>query len=314
VWVEVQIRSKRMDKIAEYGPAAHWSYKDGQQKTSLEKWLGEIRDVLENDRLALGDILESMKPEDISEEIYVFTAKKDSKKEIRRFSKGATILDFAYSIHSEIGNRCVGATVNNISVEKGYVLKNGDAINVQTSKSQKPSLDWLKIATTAKAKYHIRKSLNEEHELLVSNGKEILKRKFKNWKYNFTDSVNDVVQYFGYKFGNDMFYDVATEKLPTIKIKSFLDNKNEYLEGKNTVEIISKTKPKTGNIYLAMTEDDKKINGIYCNCCEVHPGDSVFGFISNTAEIKIHRTNCPNANYLKSRFPYRIIELKWIKT
>lgn len=307
-WVEVQIRSKRMDKVAEYGPAAHWSYKDKTKRTSLEKWLEDIREVLENDRLALAEILENMKPESVAEEIFVFTPNK----QIKRFNLGATLLDFAYEIHSEIGNKCVGGIINNKNVDKAYKLQNGDTIFIRTIKTQKPTIEWLKIATTSKAKYQIRKSLNEEHERLVELGKDILKRKIKNWKYDFTEVINEIINYFDYKFGNDMFYDVATEKLNTQKIKRFLDNIKELSEEKREITKV-KGKP-TNNMYLVMAEDETRVNGVYAGCCEINPGDEVFGFISQNADIKIHNKKCPNASFLHSRYAYKIIELKWFNT
>ncbi|MDL2241156.1 HD domain-containing protein [Bacteroidales bacterium OttesenSCG-928-K03] len=307
-WVEIQIRSKRMDKVAEYGPAAHWSYKDKTKKTSLEKWLEDIREVLENDKLALADILENMKPESIADEIFVFTPTK----QIKRFSNGATLLDFAYDIHSEIGNRCVGGIINSKNVDKAYKLQNGDTIFIRTSKTQKPTVEWLKIATTTKAKYQIRRSLNEEYDRLVELGKDILKRKIKNWKYNFTEVINEIIVYFDYKFGNDLYHDVATEKLSTQKIKRFLDNIKELSEEKKGA-VHAKSKS-FNNMYLVMADDETRVRGVYAGCCEIIPGEEVFGFITQNADIKIHSKKCPNAQHLYSRYSYKIIELKWFNT
>lgn len=308
VWVEVQIRSKRMDKVAEYGPASHWSYKDGTHASVLENWLAEIRDIVANDKLALGDILESMKPDSITnDQIYVFTPDK----KIKNFNRGATLLDFAYDIHSDVGNKCVGGIINEtINVDKSYKLKNGDTVFVRTLKTQRPSIEWLKISTSAKAKYNIRKTLNEERNNLIDLGKDTLKRKLKNWKYDFNDKINDIVQYFGYKYGADLYYDIATEKLNTLKIKEFLDNK-AVISSQKQEQTLVKTKEKTGTRCLVNKEDGKRIQYMTCNCCEVKFGDKVFGFISSTAEIKIHSINCPNAGYLMSRFPYRILNVEW---
>ena len=306
-WVEVQIRSKRMDRVAEYGPAAHWSYKDKTEKTSLEKWLEDIREVLENDKLALADILENMRPQSLVDEIFVFTPNK----QIKRFNAGATLLDFAYEIHSEIGNKCVGGIINNKNVDKGYKLQNGDTIFIRTAKTQKPTVEWLKVATTPKAKYQIRKSLNEEYERLAELGKDILKRKIKNWKYDFVEVINEIINYFDYKFGNDMYYDVATEKLSTQKIKRFLDNMKSLSEEK-TESNQSKSKS-SHNMFLVMAEDETRVKGVYAGCCEIVAGEAVFGFISQNADIKIHSKKCPNAAYLYSKFSYRIIDLKWIQ-
>ncbi|MDR2085075.1 MAG: HD domain-containing protein [Bacteroidales bacterium] len=304
-WVEVQIRSKRMDKVAEYGPAAHWSYKDKTKTTSLEKWLEDIREVLENDKLALAEILENMKPESLIDEIFVFTPNK----QIKRFNAGATLLDFAYEIHSEIGNKCVGGIINNKNVDKAYKLQNGDTIFIRTLKTQKPTVEWLKIATTTKAKYQIRKSLNEEYERLVELGKDILKRKIKNWKYDFVEVINEIINYFDYKFGNDLYHDIATERLSPQKVKRFLDNMKELSEGKKeTIQTKSKS---AHNMYLVMVEDETRVKGVFAGCCEVNPGDEVFGFISQNADIKIHNRKCPNAAYLYSRYSYKILELKW---
>ncbi len=312
VWVEVQIRSKRMDKIAEYGPAAHWLYKgeSGKTKSSFEEWLTNIREILEDDVLALGDLVESFKPDTINDEIFVFTPNK----EIKRFNSGATLLDFAYEIHSEIGNKCVGGIVNNKHVDKAYKLQNGDIIFIETSKNQFPTVEWLKLVNSTKAKYNIRKSLNEKYLNQANEGKAILRRKLKNWKYDFEENINDIIQYFDYKYGYDFFYDIATSKINTLKVKEFLDNKNTLEEEKaQAQQVVEPQKIKSkNNAYLIMAEDQKRFKPIFANCCDVQPGDNVFGFISTNADIKVHKFSCPNAKHLHERFPYRIIDLKWV--
>lgn len=301
-----------MDKIAEYGPAAHWLYKgeSGKTKSSFEEWLTNIREILEDDVLALGDLVESFKPDTINDEIFVFTPNK----EIKRFNSGATLLDFAYEIHSEIGNKCVGGIVNNKHVDKAYKLQNGDIIFIETSKNQFPTVEWLKLVNSTKAKYNIRKSLNEKYLNQANEGKAILRRKLKNWKYDFEENINDIIQYFDYKYGYDFFYDIATSKINTLKVKEFLDNKNTLEEEKaQAQQVVEPQKIKSkNNAYLIMAEDQKRFKPIFANCCDVQPGDNVFGFISTNADIKVHKFSCPNAKHLHERFPYRIIDLKWV--
>ena len=328
-FVELQIRSKRMDHVAEYGLAAHWQYKEKSATSSLEKWLAKVRGALENDTTALGYVLEDFKPDTEIDEILVFTPDK----EIKRLPAGSTVLDFAYEIHSQIGNKCVGGIVNGklvkeyvngkcvrrieggTNVDKTYKLQNGDTVSIRTSKNQRPSLDWLKMVTTTKAKYNIRKSLDEDYRQKVDEGKEILKRKLKNWKYDFTDHYNDLINHFGYKFGTEMFYDIAVEKLNTLKIKNYLDNKGVFdadINIKDDTEKTAGNKKTNSRLELVTAEDNKRIRVQPTKCCDaIMPGEKVFGFFSSTGEIKIHRFNCPNALNLQQRFPYRIVKLKW---
>ena len=332
-FVELQIRSKRMDNIAEYGVAAHWQYKEKVEASTLENWLSQVRLSIENSdgKTKLGNVLEEYKPK--KNDIFVFTPDK----EIRRMPAGATILDFAYEIHSQVGNKCVGGIVNckqieetvngktvkkiigGTNVEKAYKIQNGETISIRTAKNQKPALDWLKLVVTAKAKYNIRKCLNEDYQEQVEIGKDILKRKLKNWKYDFVEHFNDIVNHFGYRFGTELYYDIATEKLNTLKIKTYLDNKSVLDTEVNIIkpselidaeqQVVSGNK---SNYVLVNAEDGKRVRGIATKCCEsINCGENVFGFFSTTGEIKIHKATCPNASDLKKRFPYRIVQLIW---
>ena len=333
--VELQIRSKRMDHIAEYGLASHWHYKEKISTTmSAEKWLEQVRSAIEEDGKTISYVIEEFKPNNEKEDIFVFTPDK----ELRRMPAGSTILDFAYEIHSQIGNKCVGGIVNGkqviekvngkvvkrieggINKGKDYKIQNGETISIITSKTQHPAIDWMNIAVTTKAKYNIRKSLDEAYQEKVDEGKEILKRKFKNWKYDFEENFNDIIVNFGYKFGMELFYDVATEKLNTLKIKAYLDNKD--ILDKDLVlppEQPQKAEKQSaagikGNMALFTVADDRRIRGIPTKCCEnIQCGEEVFGFFSTTGEIKVHRQSCPNATDMKKNFPYRIVDLKWGK-
>lgn len=333
IFVELQIRSKRMDKIAEFGLAAHWQYKEKSATTSLEKWLAKVRNSVEEDKFSIGNILDEFKHDSENEQIYVFTPDK----ELRRMQADSTILDFAYEIHSQIGNKCVGGIVNGkqiveevngrtvkrieggVNVDKSYKIQNGETISIRTSKNQRPSLDWLKIAVTNKAKYNIRKSLDDDYHEKVDEGKEILKRKLKNWKYDFTEHFNDIVNYFGYKFGSELFFDIATEKLNTLKIKSYLDNKSVIEDNLNAQnETKGAERQQVGSNKTAdslyRVDDDKVVRYESTKCCEdIQSGEEVFGFFSSTGEIKVHRVSCPNAADLFKKYPYRIVELKWGK-
>ncbi len=313
-WVEVQIRTVRMDEVAEKGQAAHWQYKGLMKSKDVDDWLIQIRDVLEHPE-ALGDEY-AYKTRKSKENVFVFTPKGD----LRKFPMGATILDFAYDIHTKIGNTCNGAKVNGKVVPIRYVLKNGDRVEIMTIKSQKPKPDWLGFVKSSKAKNHIKRQLKEEKYKEADIGKGILQRKFKNWKLKSTDDlINVLVKHFKLDTAIDLYYFVASDKIDLQVVKSVLQS---YLNQKQEDNTESQTpqekakpkteKSKTDENILYIGDKLSNINYRFAKCCNPIPGDEVFGFVTHLGSISIHRNSCPNAKRLKEQYPYRIIEVKWI--
>jgi guanosine-3',5'-bis(diphosphate) 3'-pyrophosphohydrolase len=315
-WVEVQIRTKRMDEVAEKGYAAHWKYKqEGVSKEgNLEDWVNQIRELLENPESNAVDFLEEFKLNLFSKEIFVFTPNGD----LRTLPKGASVLDFAFDIHSQLGATCLGCKVNGRLVPLSHKLKSGDQVEVITSHNQKPKKAWLNYVITAKAKNKIKSSLKDAKKAIAQDGKEILERKLKHLKLSFTDSViNELCSYFKYKTSLDLFFDVGSGVLTSTKIKEFVLNKNswyQYLKSKiyrkSNKPIEQKEEIKFDTLVFGHTEE--KLNFTYSKCCTPIPGDHVFGFTTIREGIKIHRHDCPNALRLQSNFAYRILKAKWI--
>ena len=315
-WVEVQIRTKRMDEVAEKGYAAHWKYKqEGAAKEgNLEDWVNQIRELLENPESNAIDFLEEFKLNLFSKEIFVFTPNGD----LRTLPKGASVLDFAFDIHSQLGATCLGCKVNGRLVPLSHKLKSGDQVDVITSNNQKPKKAWLNYVITAKAKNKIKSSLKDAKKAIAEDGKEILERKLKHLKISFTDSViNELCSYFKYKTSLDLFFDIGSGVLTNTNIKEFVLNKNswyQYLKSKiyrkSNKPIEQKEEIKYDTLVFGPTEE--KLNFTYSKCCTPIPGDHVFGFTTIREGIKIHRHDCPNAVRLQSNFAYRILETKWI--
>ena len=315
-WVEVQIRTKRMDEVAEKGYAAHWKYKqEGVSKEgNLEDWVNQIRELLENPETNAVDFLEEFKLNLFSKEIFVFTPNGD----LRTLPKGASVLDFAFDIHSQLGATCLGCKVNGKLVPLSHKLKSGDQVEVISSKNQKPKKDWLNYVITAKAKNKIKGSLKDDKKAIAQDGKEILERKLKHLKLAFSDKViNELCSYFKYKNSLDLFFDVGSGELTNSMIKGFVANKNswyQYLKSKiyrKTSKLIEqKEEAKYDTLVFGPTEE--KLDFTYSKCCTPIPGDSVFGFTTIREGIKIHRHDCPNAVRLQSNFAYRILKAKWI--
>ena len=315
-WVEVQIRTKRMDEVAEKGYAAHWKYKqEGITKEgNLEDWVNQIRELLENPESNAVDFLEEFKLNLFSKEIFVFTPNGD----LRTLPKGASVLDFAFDIHSQLGANCLGCKVNGKLVPLSHKLKSGDQVEVISSKNQKPKKAWLDYVLTAKAKNKIKSSLKDDKKIIAEEGKEILERKLKHLKLNFSDSViNELCTYFKYKTSLDLFFDVGSGVLTITRLKGFVVNKNswyQYLKSKiyrkSNNPIIQKEEVKYDTLVFGPTEE--KLNFTYSKCCTPIPGDHVFGFTTIREGIKIHRHDCPNAIRLQSNFAYRILTAKWI--
>jgi GTP pyrophosphokinase len=315
-WVEVQIRSKRMDEIAEKGLAAHYKYKESNSEESkFDRWIAEIRDLLENPDVSALDFINEFKANLFADEIYVFTPKG----ELRVLPTGATILDFAYDIHTDIGNKCIGAKVNNRLVPLSYQLLNGDQLEIITSSKQKPHEEWLRFVVSARAKQKIKNSLNEERKTIALDGKEILTRKFKQYNVRFTpENISFLENFFGLPTSTELYFRIAKGKIDLSQIRyiqienGILHSEKKGLQQKmdrHEKDVYPKIDTKQDTIIIG--EDFKNIQYQMARCCNPIPGDEVFGFITITEGIKIHRTNCPNAENLLSKMNFRSVKARW---
>ena len=315
-WVEVQIRTRRMDEIAEKGLAAHWKYKGGSGTSEMEKWLANVREILENPEMNMVDFIDDFKMDVYADEIFVFTPKGD----LRKLSAGATLLDFAYEIHSGVGDRCVGGKVNGRNVTLRHKLKNGDQISVDTANHQRPKLDWLDFVTSTKAKNRIKASLNEDVKREAENGKEILLRKLKNWKIEYNDeSIRKLLKEYKLKLAQDLYYNISIGKIDTLQIKDLLVGKKEETAKQLLLENLPKDKIQElefsgGDDYLVIDNNIKNVIYKLAPCCNPIFGDDIFGFVTISDGIKIHRETCPNAKQMHERYPYRIIKTRWQDT
>ena len=318
-WVEVQIRTERMDEIAERGVAAHWRYKGVKSESGLDDWLTGIRSMLET-----SDGMEAMdqfKMDLYEDEVFVFTPKGD----LFKFPKGATVLDFAYHIHSKIGSSCTGARINGKVVTLRQELQSGDQVEIMTSSNQKPKQDWLNIAKTSRAKSKIRLALKETQVKEGLFAKETLERKFKNRKLEMEDSVMQVlIRKLGFKEVSDFYRQVANGELDVntiIERYVELQQGDQPVTGNNVAQtaadfVLDDSKLPTANAKLAddVLVIDRNLKGIdyqLARCCQPIYGDKVFGFVTINGGIKIHREDCPNAPELRKRFGYRIVKAKW---
>lgn len=315
-WVEVQIRTKRMDEIAEKGLAAHYKYKESKKEESkFDRWITEIRSLLENPDLNAMDFVNEFKLNLFNDEIYVFTPKG----ELRVLPIGSTVLDFAYDIHTKVGDTCIGAKVNNKLMPLSYQLQSGDQLEIITSSKQKPNEEWLRMAVTARAKQKIKSTLNEERKQIADDGKEILIRKFKQQNIRFTsENITFLEKVFHLPGATELYFRIAKGKIDLAKLREF-DNDNGILAFKKK-ETDTKRVRKKENIQasidkksdtLIIGEDFKNIQYSLAKCCTPIPGDRVFGFITINDGIKIHRNNCPNAEHLMSKMAYRCIAARW---
>ena len=315
-WVEVQIRSKRMDEIAEKGLAAHYKYKESNSEESkFDRWISEIRDLLENPDVSALDFINEFKANLFADEIYVFTPKG----ELRVLPNGATILDFAYDIHTDIGNKCIGAKVNNRLVPLSYQLLNGDQLEIITSSKQKPHEEWLRFVVSARAKQKIKNSLNEERKTIALDGKEILTRKFKQYNVRFTpENISFLENFFGLPTSTELYFRIAKGKIDLSQIRyiqienGILHSEKKGLQQKmdrHEKDVYPKIDTKQDTIIIG--EDFKNIQYQMARCCNPIPGDEVFGFITINEGIKIHRTNCPNAENLLSKMNFRSVKARW---
>lgn len=319
-WVEIQVRSERMDEIAEKGYAAHYKYKQGAtEENSLDVWLNQLKEALENAESNAVDFVEDFKLNLYSKEIYVFTPKG----EIKSLPKGATTLDFAFSIHSEIGVKTRGTRVNGKLVPLNHVLNSGDQVEIITSANQKPTAHWLDYVTTARAKNKIKNVLNESTKKIAEDGKEILTRKLRHLKITLNEqTVNELVNYFKLQTSLDLFYRAGLGTIDNQKLKDFAAQKSNTLVNffKKTIKRSPNAQPehihkeeisKNYDLLVFGTEQDK-LDYKLSTCCNPIPGDDVFGFVTINEGIKVHRKDCPNAISLQSNFAYRIIQAKWI--
>lgn len=318
-WVEVQIRTERMDDIAEKGYAAHWKYKEssGINESNLEKWLARVRDTLEhNDHTAL-DFVDDFRGNLFTEEVFAFTPKG----ELKTLPSGATALDFAYEIHSQIGSKCIGAKINNRLVPISHVLKNGDQVEILTSSKQKPNEDWLRFVVSSKAKGHIKDSLKEEKKQSAQEGKEIIMRKLKQLKVEASqDTLEHMREYFNAKTHFDLYYRVGRNIIGTADIKRFTEFKptspfrakppTQLTDAKLIEKEITALKNRYDDMLL-IGEDMDVVDYKLAKCCTPIPGDEVFGFVTVNEGIKIHRTNCPNSAELMANHGNRVVKAKW---
>lgn len=313
-WVEVQIRTERMDEIAEHGLAAHWRYKGVKSEGGVDEWLGNIRSALENnDDLQLMD---QFKLDLYEDEVYVFTPKGD----LLKFPKGATLLDFAYHIHSNVGSSCVGGRINGKNVSFREVLHSGDTVEVLTQNNQCPKRDWLNIVKTSKAKAKIRLALKETQAKDSLYAKELLERRFKNKKIEVEESLmSQLIKKMGYKETSDFYKDIADERLDAnTVIEKYLELRNGESNTKPTESAENFEYENPNEQLLQNNSDvlviDKNLKGIdykLAQCCHPIYGDDVFGFVTVSGGITIHRTTCPNAPELRKRFGYRMVKAKW---
>jgi GTP pyrophosphokinase len=314
-WVEVQIRTVRMDELAEKGYAAHWKYKDSaaDKESKLENWIQRVRDMLENPDPNALEFMDDFKLNLFSDELFAFTPKGDMK----TLPVGATALDFAFEIHTKVGEQCIGAKVNLKLVPLSYELKSGDQIEILTSNKQTPKEDWLSYVITAKAKSKIKNSLKEQRKKIAEEGKEILERKFQRFKLQFTVQVlNEFCQYFKIPSNQEVFYRAALGNVDVKEIKEFIRFKNNptKINRKVAAPKIEQlvTNARGSSDMLVIGDDMQKLDYKLSACCNPIPGDDVFGFITIGEGIKIHRINCPNAIKLLSNYAYRVVKAKWM--
>lgn len=321
-WIEVQIRSERMDDIAEKGVAAHYRYKEGYKKDSsdqiFDKWVKDIREVLEQQKdLSTKEFVDSIKLNLYSKEVFVFTPKGD----VKILPKGASALDYAFSVHSDLGMKCVGAKVNGRLVPISYILENGDQVDILSSANQKPKANWLDFLVTSRAKTKIKQFLNSEKSVAVAEGKEIMRRKLRHAKLNFNDEeINKMQKFFGLKTSQDLFIGFQDGSLDASSIRKYLDSKSVISNFLSKFKKTTHTKAVTNFVeqadknldLIVFGKDEEKLNYSFAKCCSVLPGDKIFGFVTIADGIKVHNDQCPNAINLRAQYDYRVIQAKWV--
>ena len=317
-WVEVQIRSERMNEIAEKGYAAHYKYKQGNQKDiGIESWLNRIQEVLENNTGNAVDFVEDFKLNLYAEEIFVFTPQGD----LKSLPQGSTALDFAFFIHTDIGKKTRGVRVNDSLVPLSKVLKSGDQIEVITSEKIKPSKNWLDFVVTSRARSIIKSSINDDKKIHAEEGKEILRRKLKSLKIPLNDkTIKQMLLFFKFENSQDLYYRIGIGSVDNKKLKDFAFDYNNALLNffkrrvKKTKKIIDKGDDKITEKFdkLVFGKEKESLAHSFGNCCNPIPGDSVFGFITVNDGIKVHHKECPNSIALQSNFAYRVISARWV--
>jgi len=315
-WVEVQIRTQRMDDIAEKGYAAHWKYKENKpasKDSGIEDWIRKVRELIENNDFSAIEFVNEFRQNLFSEEVFVFTPKGD----LKTLQFGATALDFAFEIHTKIGEHCLGAKVNQKLVPLSYQLNNGDQIEILTSGKQKPSEDWLKFVVTSKARTKIKESLKEEKKTIAQDGKAMVERKLSHLKIPLNnETINKMLSLFNVKTPLEFYYNVAKDIIQPSQLKRLKDPEKKPEPSKRPIEIEHDNKKSTSvkvsdKDMVLIGDGMDKIDYNLAKCCNPIPGDEVFGFVTVSEGIKIHRTNCPNAVELMSQYGYRIVKAKW---
>jgi GTP diphosphokinase / guanosine-3',5'-bis(diphosphate) 3'-diphosphatase len=317
-WVEVQIRTGRMNEIAEKGLAAHWKYKEGTNDESrFEKWFHQIREVINNQDTDSVDFLQDFKTSFLAEEIYVYTPKGD----VKMLPVNSTALDFAFSIHSAIGTQCIGAKVNHKLVPISHRLRSGDQIEIITSSKQKPTEDWLNFVVTAKARTKIKDALKEVKRKIAEDGKYTLQKKIEGIGGSYSQhNIDEITNYYKLSSSLDLFYNIAVKSIDLKELKDFQVS-GDKLEAPKPVRIPVEIKNDTGTTSLQKKEAEliifgessDKIMYTLANCCKPIPGDDVFGFVTTGKGLTIHRTNCPNAAKLLANYGHRVVKTKWAK-
>lgn len=317
-WVEVQIRTQRMDEIAEKGLAAHFKYKGVKSEKSLDDWMANVRDLLETSGKDTPEIMKKMNMDVYDKEVFIFTPKGD----LFRLPLGATILDFAFAIHSKIGCTCIGGKVNGKTHKINYELKNGDTVEVLTSSTQQPKQQWLSIVTTSKSKNKIRQSLNEISNRSAEFAKELLQRRFKNRKIEIEEAIlTKVIKRLGYKTATDFYNEISSEKLDIgqivdnyVALKEKEDETQQIASSRSAQEFVMQpptlSSSESSDVVI-IGEGIKGINFKLSKCCMPIQGDDIMGFIASDGAIKIHKRGCPNARHLMNRYPYRTIKAAW---
>jgi GTP diphosphokinase / guanosine-3',5'-bis(diphosphate) 3'-diphosphatase len=315
-WVEVQIRTVRMDELAEKGYAAHWKYKDSANENQLDDWIRKIREILENPQENALEFLDDFKLNLFAEEIFAFTPKG----EMKTLPINATALDFAFDIHTKVGEKCIGAKVNHKLVPLSYKLKSGDQVEILTSSKQTPKEDWLNYVVTARAKGKIKNALKEERKKISEDGREMLERKFNHLKIDFTvQNINELANYFKLASSQELFYRIAVGNINLKHLKDFRQEQGTIVHKTGSIkkadssqsleQMVATARGKTD--MLVIGENLNKIDYKLSPCCNPIPGDDVFGFVTINEGIKIHRVNCPNAIQLLSNYAYRVVKAKW---
>lgn len=315
-WVEVQIRSERMDEIAEKGIAAHYKYKENYkvEENKVDRWINQVREILENqDNQETSEFIDNFKLNLYSKEIYVFTPQGD----VISLPKGSSPLDFAYAIHTNVGDSCLGAKINGKLYPLSHELNSGDQVEIITSQNQKPKMDWLDYVKTGRAKTKIKASLNAEKRLISEEGKEILTRKLRSLKLNLDESlVNDLQTFFNEKNSQNLFLHVQNGVITNQDLKRFADKRTGVAGFLNRFRQKTNAKKKEINVkkgdILVFGEEEKKLDYTLANCCNPILGDDVFGFITVNRGVKVHKKNCSNAVELRANYSYRILKAQWV--